>query len=50
MGLLGGVLGGWIFRTLIGPGFGGFIGSLLTATIGAVIILFVLRAVRGDRG
>ena len=42
VGLVGGLLGGWLLP-MIGLGFSGAIwGSLLTATLGAVLLLFVL--------
>jgi uncharacterized membrane protein YeaQ/YmgE (transglycosylase-associated protein family) len=46
VGILGALLGGWLFRTI---GFwqgGGFIGSLVTAFVGAVVPLLILRALR----
>ncbi len=46
IGILGALLGGWLFRTLgFWPG-GGFLGSLVTAFVGAVVLLLVLRALR----
>lgn len=40
LGLFGGVLGGWLFSAL-GIAWGGLLGQLGTAIIGAVIILYV---------
>jgi uncharacterized membrane protein YeaQ/YmgE (transglycosylase-associated protein family) len=40
LGLFGGALGGWLFDTL-GITWGGTLGQLGTAIIGAVIILYV---------
>ena len=46
VGILGGLLGGWLFRTVgFWPG-GGFVGSLVTAFVGAIVLLLILRAVR----
>lgn len=46
VGILGALVGGWLFRTLgFWPG-GGFIGSLLTAFVGAVVLLLILRSLR----
>jgi uncharacterized membrane protein YeaQ/YmgE (transglycosylase-associated protein family) len=50
VGILGGVIGGWLAREL---GFGpiqGFIGAHVFATIGAVVVRLVLRALEeGNR-
>jgi uncharacterized membrane protein YeaQ/YmgE (transglycosylase-associated protein family) len=46
VGLLGAILGGWLAGVLhlnVGPGF---LASLATATIGAVILLLIWRAIR----
>ena len=46
VGLVGAFIGGWLAGVLnlnIAPGF---IGSLIVATIGAVILLFVLQAIK----
>ena len=46
VGVIGSFLGGFIFSTLgIWPG-GGLIGSLIVATIGAVLLLFLLRLIK----
>ena len=47
VGILGAFLGGWLFG-LLGISIGsGFIGDVIAAFVGAVILLLVLRAVRG---
>ena len=47
VGIIGAFIGGWVFN-LIGAGpEGGFIGSLITAVVGALILLFGLKAIRG---
>jgi uncharacterized membrane protein YeaQ/YmgE (transglycosylase-associated protein family) len=46
VGLVGGVVGGFGFTYLSGAARPGFLGSLLTATIGAVILLLIWRAIR----
>src|SRR5215831_10406531 len=44
LGLIGSVLGGWIFRKLeIGTGTGGFIYSLAAATVGAVVLVVIVH-------
>ena len=40
LGLVGGVLGGWLF-SLFGIELGGIWGQLITAIIGAVVILWI---------
>lgn len=46
VGIAGGLLGGWLSRQL---GFGqveGFIGALIFATVGSVLVRLVLRALK----
>lgn len=45
-GVLGAVIGGSIFRYFGLSSGGGFAGSILVATTGAVLLIFVLRAIR----
>ena len=46
LGILGGVVGGWIFGMLgIWPG-GGLIGSIVVAFVGAVILVSITRALK----
>ena len=40
LGLFGGVLGGWLFG-ILGIEWGGLLGQLGTAIIGAVVILYI---------
>lgn len=40
LGIIGGVLGGWVFG-LLGIVAGGIIGSLVTATVGAILLLWI---------
>jgi uncharacterized membrane protein YeaQ/YmgE (transglycosylase-associated protein family) len=51
IGIVGAFVGGWIFRQLgVGTPFGGLAGTIFTAFIGAVVLLFLLRLVtRGRR-
>jgi uncharacterized membrane protein YeaQ/YmgE (transglycosylase-associated protein family) len=46
VGMFGAVLGGVIFDVLGLSAGGGRLGSLMIATIGAVVFLFVLRLIR----
>ena len=41
VGVVGGLLGGWIF-TLLGLGVNGIIGHLVMSTIGAVVLLWII--------
>ncbi|MGB0953353.1 MAG: GlsB/YeaQ/YmgE family stress response membrane protein [Planctomycetota bacterium] len=45
VGILGGVLGSWVF-TLLGFGAENLIGQLITAVVGAVLLLFLLGKVK----
>jgi uncharacterized membrane protein YeaQ/YmgE (transglycosylase-associated protein family) len=48
LGLVGAVIGGWIFSSLKIPTFG-FWGSLAAATVGAVLLVAVARIFAGGR-
>ena len=46
LGMLGGIIGGWLFGVLgIWPG-GGFIGAIIVAFVGAVVLIAVTRALK----
>jgi len=45
IGVIGAILGGWLFGVL-GLSAGGLIGQLVTALVGAAVLLFVLRALK----
>lgn len=47
VGMLGGLLGGFIFTALGLGGTSSFIGSVLVAVLGAVLILYAMRAMSG---
>ncbi|MGP8155849.1 MAG: GlsB/YeaQ/YmgE family stress response membrane protein [Candidatus Acidiferrales bacterium] len=49
LGLIGAVIGGWIF-TRLGITTFGFIGSLAAATVGAVLLVAIARLFAGGRG
>jgi uncharacterized membrane protein YeaQ/YmgE (transglycosylase-associated protein family) len=52
VGVLGGLLGGWIATSLlhIGAGVNGInLESILVAFVGAIILLILIRLVRGGR-
>lgn len=46
VGILGAVIGGYFFNAL-GISAGGMLGAILVATVGAVILIFMLRVARG---
>jgi len=48
VGVLGALIGGFV-ANMLGVAFGGWIGTTLIAFLGAVILLFILRAVTGRR-
>jgi len=48
LGLIGAVIGGWIF-TRLGISALGFFGSLAAATVGAILLVAIARLFAGDR-
>jgi uncharacterized membrane protein YeaQ/YmgE (transglycosylase-associated protein family) len=48
IGILGSVIGGWLFGSYFVGSVGGLPGAILGATIGAVILLFALRIIRRE--
>jgi uncharacterized membrane protein YeaQ/YmgE (transglycosylase-associated protein family) len=49
LGLIGSVLGGWLFMKL-GILGGGFLTSLAAATVGAIIVVAIVHLFIGNRG
>jgi uncharacterized membrane protein YeaQ/YmgE (transglycosylase-associated protein family) len=50
IGIVGAFVGGWLFRALgVSSPFGGLAGTIFVAFVGAVVLLLILRAVRGRR-
>ena len=45
VGIIGALLGGWLFG-LAGVAAGGLIGQLVVATIGAILLIFLLRLIK----
>ena len=45
IGIIGAFIGGFLFG-LLGISAGGLIGQMITATVGAVVLIFVLRLVK----
>lgn len=51
LGIVGAVVGGWLMTAFGGQGVNGFnLYSILVAIGGAVVVLFILHAVRGTSG
>jgi uncharacterized membrane protein YeaQ/YmgE (transglycosylase-associated protein family) len=47
IGILGAFLGGWLFRQLgWSSPFGGLVGTIFVAFVGAVVLLLLLRLIR----
>ena len=46
LGILGGILGGWLFGMLGIPAASGYIGGIVVAFIGAVILVWVTRLLK----
>lgn len=46
VGILGAFIGGWLFDQLGIAAAEGFLGDVITALVGAVVLLVVLRALR----
>ncbi len=46
LGIAGAVVGNWLLA-LVGVGLGGFIGQLITAVVGACVLVLIYRAVKG---
>jgi uncharacterized membrane protein YeaQ/YmgE (transglycosylase-associated protein family) len=49
LGLVGGLIGGFVFRALGLSASGGLLWSILVATIGAVILVWLVRLISGSR-
>ena len=50
IGIVGAFVGGWIFRQLgVSSPMGGLAGTIFTAFVGAVVLLFVLRLLSRGR-
>lgn len=48
IGIVGAFLGGWIFSALgVSAPWGGLAGTIFVAFVGAVVLLFLLRLIRG---
>lgn len=45
VGVIGAFLGAWVFG-MLGIGAGGLLGALVTATVGALLLLFLIRLIK----
>ena len=46
LGILGGIVGGWIMTLLGYTGTGGLIGSILVAILGAILLIWITRLLK----
>ncbi len=50
VGIIGAFIGGWLAATFFHTGYAGWsLSGFITAVLGAIILLFVLRAISGRR-
>ena len=49
IGIAGALVGGFIVQGLLGLGGGGFVWSILVATLGAIVLLAIYRLIVGQR-
>ncbi len=50
VGVIGGLIGGFLWVNVLGQGeASGWLGALVIATIGSILVLFVLRSMGGNR-
>jgi uncharacterized membrane protein YeaQ/YmgE (transglycosylase-associated protein family) len=50
VGIVGGIIGGLLWENVLGMGeASGWLGAMVIATLGSVIVLFVLRTMGGRR-
>lgn len=50
VGVIGGLIGGFLWVNVLGQGeASGWLGALVIATIGSVLVLFVIRSMGGNR-
>jgi uncharacterized membrane protein YeaQ/YmgE (transglycosylase-associated protein family) len=50
IGIVGAFVGGWLFRSLgVTSPMGGLAGVIFVAFVGAVVLIFILRLIRGGR-
>jgi uncharacterized membrane protein YeaQ/YmgE (transglycosylase-associated protein family) len=47
LGIVGALIGGWLFQTFLGHSYNGPIGSTLVAFVGACVVIGLMRLVTG---
>jgi uncharacterized membrane protein YeaQ/YmgE (transglycosylase-associated protein family) len=47
LGMAGAIVGGFVTQNLLGLGEGGFIWSIIVATLGAILLLAIYRLIMG---
>jgi uncharacterized membrane protein YeaQ/YmgE (transglycosylase-associated protein family) len=49
IGILGGILGGFLWVNVLNqPAATGWLGAIVVATLGSILVILVLRAISGD--
>ena len=50
VGIVGGIIGGLLWENVLGMGeASGWLGAIVVATLGSVIVIFLLRSLGGNR-
>lgn len=49
LGIVGAVVGNFLLMVIFGATMGGIFGQLIVAVIGACLLIFIVRAIRGRR-
>ena len=49
MGIVGGVVGGWLAQQIGYTSVSGLIASIVVATLGSIVLRLILNALEGDR-
>jgi uncharacterized membrane protein YeaQ/YmgE (transglycosylase-associated protein family) len=48
LGIVGALLGGWLFQTFLGHSYSGWVGSTIVAFVGACVVIGLLRLISGS--
>ena len=49
LGIVGAIVGNFLLMMIFGATLGGIVGQLIVAVIGACLLIFIVRAIRGRR-
>jgi uncharacterized membrane protein YeaQ/YmgE (transglycosylase-associated protein family) len=49
LGIVGAVVGNFILMLIFGATMGGIVGQLIVAVVGACLLIWIYRAIRGNR-